>query len=118
MSDYPPRRPERPSPRATGTPYAYCVGCGVVATHDGEQEGAHHWIERQADADERRVLAGIVCNVCAPRPDLLCAGCNRIGHGHGNRVEWTSRRPMKREAHRLPRRRCPDCEKKTAIGAP
>lgn len=92
----------------TGEAYAWCAGCGCVAIQD-DSTPTHHWIERLADADERRTLAAIVCNVCTPLPDLLCGGCGKIGHDPGGGYVWQERTPTRRELMRLPRRRCPDC---------
>lgn len=92
----------------TGDVYAFCVDCGCVAVHDDRPE-RHFWIERAADAEERRTLAGIVCNVCGPRPDLICEGCGKIGNDPGSGYVWRERTPTRRELMRLRRHRCPDC---------
>ncbi len=92
----------------TGDVYAFCVRCGCVAVHDDCPE-RHFWIERAAEAEERRALAGIVCNVCCPWPDLICEGCGRIGCDGGSGYVWRQRTPTRRERHRLPRGRCPSC---------
>lgn len=103
---------------SNGTAYAFCVSCGCVAVHSGSVRGAHHWIERQADAEERRMLAGIVCTVCMPRPDLICGGCGMIGHDAGNGYVWRNRRPTKRELIRLRRQPCPACTPPIAARTP
>lgn len=108
------------NPRGPGAALVYCQGCHCVAIHDGTVGGPHHWIERTADAAERASLGGVICNVCAPRPDLLCEVCVRIAHDSGTGYIWEFRTPTSRELHRLPRRRCPNCPQteKIAAGAP
>lgn len=104
---------------SNGSAYAFCVACGCVTVHDGSLHGPHHWIERAADTDERRVLAGIVCNVCMPRPDLICGSCGSVGHDAGTGYRWRQRRPTTRELLRLKRQPCPACAaKKAAARAP
>lgn len=102
-----------------GMAYAFCVACGCVAVHSGAARETHYWIERAADADERRVLAGIVCNVCMPRPDLICPACGSVGNDTGAGYAWRHRRATRRELRRLRRARCPDCAaKESAARAP
>lgn len=104
---------------SNGVAYAYCTDpdCGVVAVHTGPAGGPHHWIERKADDEERRVLAGIICNVCMPHPDLICPTCNKIGHFAGAGYVWQHRRKTRRELRRLTRQRCPNCTQQAAANA-
>ncbi|TAK05395.1 hypothetical protein EPO33_05530 [Patescibacteria group bacterium] len=104
---------------SNGNAYAYCVACGCVAVHNQSVRGPHHWIERRVDAEERRTLAGIICNVCMPRPDLICPTCDKIGQCTGADYVWQHRRKTRRELCRLRRERCPSCAaKETAASAP
>lgn len=102
---------------STGSAYAFCTHCGCVAIQDGNLLGPHHWIERIADAEERHILSGIICNVCLPRPDLICEGCGRIGYDAGAGYVWVVRTPTRRELHRLQRQRCPSCTQQAAANA-
>lgn len=102
-----------------GIPYVFCVACGCVAVHDGIVPGPHYWIERQVEEEERRVLAGIVCNACQPLPDRICGRCCKIGTNVGHGYAWTERRPTKRELRRLEHTHCPGCAVPTdAANAP
>ncbi len=105
------------NPRGPGAAYVYCLVCGCVAIHDGTVGGPHHWIERIADAEERGTLGGMICNVCLPRPDLLCEVCMRIAHDVGAGYVWEFRVPTSRELHRLPRRRCANCPQADDVAA-
>ncbi|MEK7073649.1 MAG: hypothetical protein AAB974_04435 [Patescibacteria group bacterium] len=102
---------------STGSAYAFCTGCGCVAVENEKANGPHHWIERVVDANERQILSGIICNVCMPRPDLICEGCGGIGHDVGAGYVWVVRTPTRRELHRLTRQRCPNCTQQAAANA-
>ncbi len=97
--------------RGPGSAYAFCTGCGYVAIEVEEKSAheAHYWLERAVDADERKILGGIICNACLPRPNLICNDCGKIGGDAGAGYVWRTRTPTRHDLHRLPRRRCPDC---------